>query len=121
VLLDAETHDEAVGGVSHLPLLTSVALAETVARSDAWPVARSLAAQGWRDTTRLARGDAQLGAGILGANAPAVAIWLRRYRQRLDGWQEELDRAVAAGAPDGAAAAMEPRLAAAGSALGDAT
>jgi prephenate dehydrogenase len=121
VLLDPQTHDEAVAAVSHLPLLTSVALAETVTRSDAWPLARSLAAQGWRDTTRLARGDAALGAGILGANAPAVARWLRRYRERLDGWQDELDRVAAADAPDAAAAALGPRLAAVAGALGERT
>ena len=98
--LDAETHDRAVGGVSHLPLLTSVALGEAVVASDAWPVARQLAAQGWRDTTRLARGDPQLGGGIIATNAGHLADWLRSYRAVLDGWQRTLDSLVD-GAPAG--------------------
>ncbi|HMJ81076.1 MAG TPA: hypothetical protein VK592_08535, partial [Candidatus Dormibacteraeota bacterium] len=41
--------------------------------------------------TRLARGDARLGAGILATNAPAVAARLRHWREELAAWQEELD------------------------------
>ena len=40
--MDAETHDQAVAGISHLPLLLSAALAEAVAgegrrRTGRWP------------------------------------------------------------------------------------
>ena len=93
--LDAETHDEAVASISHLPLVVSVALAETVASDPGWSLARRLAAQGWRDVTRLARGDAALGAGILTTNASATAAWLRRYRESLGDWQRLLDELAA--------------------------
>jgi prephenate dehydrogenase len=109
--LDAETHDQAVAGISHLPLLLSAALAEAVAGSDAgeagagWATASRLAASGWRDMTRLARGDPRMAAGIAATNAPALAGRLRDLRAVLDGWQAELD---APGGPD--ADAIESRL-----------
>jgi prephenate dehydrogenase len=109
--MDAETHDQAVAGISHLPLLLSLALAEAVAgtapgeaRAD-WAAASRLAASGWRDMTRLARGDPAMGAGIAATNAPALAGRLRDLRAVLERWQAELD---ATGGPD--AAAIEDRL-----------
>jgi prephenate dehydrogenase len=90
--LSAAEHDAAVAGISHLPLLASVALADSVTSGAAWQLGRSLAAQGWRDMTRLARGDTQLGAGILAANAAAIGECLRAYRATLDSWQVRLDR-----------------------------
>jgi prephenate dehydrogenase len=110
VVMDADTHDVAVAGVSHLPLILAAALVEAVAgpgqepRPD-WPAARDLAASGWRDTTRLARGDAAMGAAIAATNAPAIAARLRDMRSVLDGWLAELER------PDGPdEAALERRL-----------
>ena len=107
--LDTERHDQAVAAVSHLPLLASVALAESVAGSSEWATARQLAAQGWRDMTRLARGDAELGAGILVTNARHVAPWLQRYRAALEGWQVTLD-GLADGEANVPAAELRERL-----------
>jgi prephenate dehydrogenase len=84
--LDAELHDRLAAAISHLPLLTSVALVEAVAASSDWSQAVGLAATGWRDTTRLARGDVTMGAEIAATNAPAIAAWLRAYRGRIDEW-----------------------------------
>ena len=115
IRMDAATHDLAVAAISHLPLIVAAALVEAVAGRDAggvspagWPVARSLAASGWRDMTRLARGDVAMGAGIAATNAPAIATRLRELRDVLDGWLAELERS---GGPDEAALAR--RLAAA--------
>jgi prephenate dehydrogenase len=114
VEMEAEAHDRAVAGVSHLPLLLAAALVEGVARSDSdeeraeWAVASRLAAGGWRDMTRLARGDAAMGAGIVATNAPALAMRLRDLRLVLDRWQAELD---APGGPDGAAVELRLRAA----------
>jgi len=91
IQLDPATHDAAVAAISHLPLLASATLASAAMADADWPLAASLAAQGWRDATRLARGDARLGAGILATNAPAVAARLRHWREELAAWQEELD------------------------------
>jgi prephenate dehydrogenase len=96
--LDPERHDQAVAAVSHLPLLASVALVEAVGGSPEWATARQLAAQGWRDMTRLAKGDPELGAGIIVTNARHLSPWLRRYRAALDGWQLRLDGLADGGA-----------------------
>jgi prephenate dehydrogenase len=93
VSLSAIDHDLAVAAISHLPLIAAAALVESVAADTArWPAARALGAGGWRDMTRLARGDAEMGAGILATNARPIAGAIRAYRDALDGWIAELDR-----------------------------
>jgi prephenate dehydrogenase len=102
VRMDPEAHDRAVAGVSHLPLILAAALVEAVAGTDAvprpdWPLARELAATGWRDMTRLARGDTAMGAAIAATNAMALAGRVRDVRVVLDDWLAELERS---GGPD---------------------
>jgi len=119
VSMEAAVHDRAVAGISHLPLVLAAALVESVAgavgalagsprAADDWPSAVALVAGGWRDMTRLARGDPAMGAAIAVTNAPALAARLRDLRTVLDGWLDELDR------PDGPdEAAVRERLTAA--------
>ena len=96
--LGAAVHDRAVAGVSHLPLVIAAALVEAVAGMGPqgpaadWFDAAALAATGWRDTTRLARGDTAMGAGIITTNAPAIAARIRELMIVLDGWLAELER-----------------------------
>jgi prephenate dehydrogenase len=102
IRLAAGAHDAAVAGISHLPLLTSVVLVEAVAGGadgplDDWRVAEVLAATGWRDTTRLARGDVAMGTGILVTNADAIAVRVRDTISALEDWLVELERP---GGPD---------------------
>jgi prephenate dehydrogenase len=104
--MDPAAHDRAVAAISHLPLLSSVALIEAAAAGPDPLLARRLAAQGWRDTTRLARGDPELGAGMLALNAAAVAEALRRLRARLDAWQVRLDGIAASADPASAVAPL---------------
>jgi len=117
VEMDAETHDRLVAAVSHLPLITSVALVEAVAGTVGataadWSEASSLAASGWRDTTRLARGDVTMGSEIAVTNAAPLAARLRAYRDRIDEWIALLE------APGGAdVEAVRARLAGARSRL----
>jgi prephenate dehydrogenase len=102
VRMSASAHDHAVAGISHLPLLVAAALVETVAglppaaRGD-WPDARTLSAGGWRDMTRLARGDTTMGSGIVATNAPAIAARTRDLIAVLTAWADELERS---GGPD---------------------
>jgi prephenate dehydrogenase len=97
--MTAQEHDQAVAAISHLPLVAAAALIESVTGSDAaaddWPVARALAATGWADMTRLARGDPEMGAGILDTNREAVAARLRAYRGAIDRWIGALEAGVA--------------------------
>ncbi|MBF8290031.1 MAG: Prephenate/arogenate dehydrogenase protein [Chloroflexi bacterium] len=101
VSMDATVHDAAAAAVSHLPLVLAVALVEAVVGGDAerpgWPVAAGLAASGWRDMTRLARGDARMGAGIAATNAPALLAAVGEVRAALDAWIADLEQA---GGPD---------------------
>lgn len=102
VRMTAAAHDAAVAGVSHLPLLAAAALVETVAGGaagvrDDWPAASSLAASGWRDMTRLARGDVAMGTGIVATNAPEIAARVRELVTVLEAWLVELERP---GGPD---------------------
>ena len=114
--MDAAAHDAAVAAISHLPLVVAAALVESVAGDGDWPSIRRLAASGWRDTTRLARGDVAMGSGIAATNAPAIAARLHRFRTAIDGWLAELERP---GGPD--EAAIADRLTAARAQLDDAS
>jgi prephenate dehydrogenase len=119
IRMTALQHDAAVAAISHLPLVAAAALVEAVALSEAgaddWPISRALAASGWGDMTRLARGDSEMGAGILETNRAAVAARLRAYRDAIDSWLAMLE-----GKPTDAEAAGEirTRLEAAREALG---
>jgi prephenate dehydrogenase len=98
IRLGATEHDAAVAAISHLPLVVAAALVESVAkRTDSWPLARSLAASGWSDMTRLAKGDPEMGAGILSTNASAVRDRLVDLREMLDAWIEQLDPVLGGG------------------------
>ncbi len=90
VRLGAREHDAAVAAISHLPLVLAAALVEAVGSAPDWPIARSLAAGGWADMTRLARGDVAMGTGIAATNAAALAARLRDVRDVLDGWLADL-------------------------------
>lgn len=112
IRMAADAHDRAVAGISHLPLVLAAALVESVAGRpgapvEGWDVARVLAASGWRDMTRLARGDLAMGAGIAVSNAGELAGRIRDVRSVLDRWLADLD--PTAGGPD--LAAIEGRLA----------
>jgi prephenate dehydrogenase len=102
VTMVASDHDRAVAGISHLPLVAASALVEAVAGGaegvrDDWPDAASLAAGGWRDMTRLARGDVEMGGGIAVTNGPALAARIRAYIAILESWVADLE---AEGGPD---------------------
>jgi prephenate dehydrogenase len=106
----AGDHDRAVAAISHLPLVAAAALVGSVAGAadepaGDWPAARRLAAGGWRDMTRLARGDVAMGTGIAATNAEALAARVRAYIQTLEGWAADLE---ADGGPD--QDAIEARL-----------
>jgi prephenate dehydrogenase len=101
-IMDADTHDRAVSAISHLPLIVAAALVESVTSggdgpADLWPIASSLAAGGWRDTTRVALGDPSMGAAIAVTNASELSARVRDLRDALDRWIVELERA---GGPD---------------------
>jgi prephenate dehydrogenase len=91
IVMDAETHDRMVAGVSHAAFLLSVGYVLAMSRQSAWPEASRLAAGGFRDMSRLAAGDPQLYAGVTRTNRvnlleqlDAVAAELARLRRHLE-------------------------------------
>ena len=94
VLRDAAAHDTEVAWVSHLPHLLAFAFARALCAAP--DSARELAGPGFRDFTRIARGDPELWSDILTANAKALAAPLQALGDSL----RELGRAVEAGDSD---------------------
>jgi prephenate dehydrogenase len=91
VVMDAQTHDRLVAGVSHAAFLLSVGYVLAVSRRADWPEASRLAAGGFRDMSRLAGGDPQLYAGVTRTNRvnlleqlDAISAELTRLRRHLE-------------------------------------
>jgi prephenate dehydrogenase len=81
--MDAEAHDAAVAGVSHLPMLLATALTQTLAEADDWPAMAALAAGGYRDTTRVAAGDPVMWRDIALTNRTALLARLDAFTATL--------------------------------------
>ncbi|MBI2764263.1 MAG: prephenate dehydrogenase/arogenate dehydrogenase family protein [Chloroflexi bacterium] len=94
VEMSARAHDAATAAVSHLPLVAAAALVESVVDRGGrdWDLARTLAASGWANATRLALGDPRMGAGIVATNAEEIAANVRALRDVLDGWLAAIER-----------------------------
>jgi prephenate dehydrogenase len=91
-LLDPEAHDRALATTSHLPHLLAAALAGVL--PEEW---RAFAASGFRDTTRIASGDAALWAAIFRQNRAALAQAVRPFGEQLALLLDALDRDDEAG------------------------
>jgi len=78
IQMSAAEHDSALALTSHLPHVAAAALASLLQ-----PDQRELAASGFRDTTRIAAGDADLWVPILLANAEPVLKQLTAFNQVL--------------------------------------
>lgn len=84
ISVDARSHDEAVAIVSHVPHVAAAALVELAAsRAGEGGELLRLAAGGFKDTTRIAAGSADLWTGICLDNADALAQGLSELRDVL--------------------------------------
>jgi prephenate dehydrogenase len=83
LLFDPAEHDALVALISHLPRIAAIGLVLTAAQSASWPLARELAAGGFRDTTRVASGDPAMMQDICGANVTALLTSLDTYIEAL--------------------------------------
>ncbi len=81
--LDAEEHDAYAAAISHLPLLTSIALFRLAKSSSAWPELGSMAGPAFYDLTRLASGQPEMTQDIFITNRDNVLHWLERYSVEL--------------------------------------
>lgn len=83
--LGPEEHDRALALTSHLPHLVASALAGLLPQELA-----GLAATGFRDTTRIAAGDARLWSAIFAQNQAAVLDALGHFESRIDAFKKAL-------------------------------
>jgi prephenate dehydrogenase len=88
--LEPAEHDGQVAGVSHLPFLASIALVNTVAEGGAWKDASLLAANGFRDISRLAAGSPEMYRDICLTNSEAITHWLDEYITTLRSLRERV-------------------------------
>jgi len=86
-VLDPVQHDRAVAAISHLPYLAAAGLVNAVTSGATTgggdSLALSLAASGFRDTTRVAASDVDMMLDILLTNHAAVLEWLEAYAGQL--------------------------------------
>jgi prephenate dehydrogenase len=85
--IDAETHDNLVAGVSHLPMLLSAAFVTATMKSRLWPEMAKLTAGGYRDFSRLASGNPEMNRDICLTNQEKIVDWLDRYIEVLKGYR----------------------------------
>lgn len=106
VMLEADRHDRLVAAISHLPYLLAVALVEVADEvADEDELVWSLAASGFRDTSRLAASDLSMMLDILATNRRYVAAMATRLHRQLGRLVVALEAGDAAEATD-----LRPRL-----------
>lgn len=92
VVLEAARHDAIVAAVSHLPYLVAGLLMQTALETAAVvPELWTIAASGFRDTSRLAGSDPTMMRDIVLTNRDAVTAQLLAYRHYLDELLTRLD------------------------------
>ncbi len=100
--LDPDEHDGQVAAVSHLPFIASTVLVNTVAEGTGWEDASLLAANGFRDISRLAGGNPNMYRDICLTNGDAITHCLDNYisllsimRDRIAARDQNLDETFA--------------------------
>jgi prephenate dehydrogenase len=88
--LEPTEHDGQVAGVSHLPFIASIAIMNTVGEGAAWSDASMLAANGFRDITRLAAGNPEMYRDICLTNSDSITRWLNEYIATLSGLRDRI-------------------------------
>ncbi len=84
LILDPEVHDRVVASVSHLPQVASAALVQSVAGTGDMDLVRTLAAGGFRDSTRIALSDPVLWRDICLSNRKYLLKTLSSFKDCLD-------------------------------------
>jgi len=90
---EAPIHDEAVGLISHLPVLISAALLKTLftdTNPSIYSLAKSIASNGFFDTSRVGGGNPELGVYMARFNKENLQRNLLSYRNSLDLFEKYL-------------------------------
>ena len=91
VTTDAETHDQAVALVSHLPVFISASLLTAVSQeknNEILNLAKMLASGGFKDTTRIGGGNPSLGVAMAMYNSEIILKALSTYRSSIDKFEK---------------------------------
>jgi prephenate dehydrogenase len=91
IKLSPSAHDELVAAVSHVPHVAAAALVNAAAAA-AEGRALSLAAGGFRDTTRIASGSPDLWRDICLMNREPVLAMLKSYLREVEGMRDAIER-----------------------------
>lgn len=83
-LLDVESHDAAVGAISHLPYVVAAALANVVGNENNQQVALRLAAGSFRDGTRVAGSEPWLSSSMVTFNRAEVLRLLSQFQNQIE-------------------------------------
>lgn len=86
LVMDSELHDTLVARISHVPHVAAAVLARMAGDSDQGELALTLAANGFRDMTRIASSNPMLWSDICLGNRENVAAALLRLRAEVDGF-----------------------------------
>jgi len=91
VVIDPIRHDELLASISHLPHLIAAALVESLYEyGDSTPYLRAVIGNGFRDTTRIAQGPADVWEQIFTENSDALIKSLDSIIERLQSWRNLL-------------------------------
>ena len=91
MIMDYKEHDYCVAAVSHLPHLISAALSKMIYENDnADKHMHSLAAGGFKDTTRIAASSPEMWEQICASNGTAISELLQKYIHLLQEIEEHV-------------------------------
>jgi prephenate dehydrogenase len=77
--LDPDEHDAYAAAISHVPLVSSIALFKLARGSQAWPELAAMSGPAFKDLTRLASGEPEMTHYIFMTNKDNLVHWLDRY------------------------------------------
>ncbi len=83
LIIEPLEHDRIVALVSHLPHLSAAALVQSVAGTDDLELIKTLAAGGFRDSTRIALSNPDIWRDIFISNRWALLAALKRYKKSI--------------------------------------
>ncbi|MEW5867509.1 MAG: prephenate dehydrogenase/arogenate dehydrogenase family protein [Bacillota bacterium] len=99
-IMDPHDHDAMVAATSHLPLVVAACVANVVGRrAEAFPSIWDMAASGFRDTTRVASGSPEMGAGMLTANCARVLDALDEFQVEMDRIRRQIEAVLSGTSP----------------------
>lgn len=90
LIIDPFIHDRAVASVSHLPQVVAATLVQSVAGSSDLELVRTLAAGGFRDSTRIALSNPDVWRDICMSNRWALISALKQFKDSLNALEKYL-------------------------------